>query len=152
MQYIVCDIDGTLAKIGNRLKYIQQEPKDYRAFYEACDEDKVITPIANLIYDLSKHYNIIFCTGRKEFVREKTWKWINDHVLDIYDCECHLLMRSANDNRPDTEVKPELLHKFMEENDLSKLDINCIFEDRSSMVSKWRGLDFTCIQVNDGNF
>lgn len=34
MQYIICDIDGTVAKMGDRIKYLQQKPKNYKAFYE----------------------------------------------------------------------------------------------------------------------
>ena len=37
---VVVDIDGTIAQIGDRLKYItHQNPKDYDAFYDHCDED-----------------------------------------------------------------------------------------------------------------
>ena len=36
---VIVDIDGTIAKVGDRLKYLQQEPKDWDSFYEHCNED-----------------------------------------------------------------------------------------------------------------
>lgn len=39
---VVVDIDGTIAKVGDRLKYLQQEKKDWDSFYEHCDEDEPI--------------------------------------------------------------------------------------------------------------
>lgn len=152
MQYIICDIDGTVAKIGDRIKYLQQKPKAYKAFYEACEEDTVIEPIKNLIYILKHPYTIVFCTGRKEYVRDKTYNWLKNYIMGCDMENSPLLMRAENDNRADVEVKPELLNRWMQENNIQKEDIICIFEDRTQMVSKWRELGFTCLQVNDGNF
>ena len=33
MKYVVVDIDGTLSKVGERLKYLQQDPPDWDRFY-----------------------------------------------------------------------------------------------------------------------
>lgn len=35
---IVVDIDGTIARVGDRLKYLQQDKPDWNSFYEHCDE------------------------------------------------------------------------------------------------------------------
>lgn len=43
---IICDIDGTITKVSDRLKYItQQSPKDWDKFYMSCDEDEPNWPI-----------------------------------------------------------------------------------------------------------
>ena len=144
---VVVDIDGTIAKVGDRLKYLQQEKKDWDAFYEHCDEDKPIDEMCLLVADLFVlGRNIVFCTGRRESVREKTRNWLTQNVFSTYDSE--LLMRKDGDWRHDTEVKPELLQKA----GITPDKVYFILEDRDSMVAKWRELGYRCLQVNDGNF
>jgi hypothetical protein len=151
-KFVVVDIDGTIAKVGERLKYITQTPKDYEAFYNACDEDEVITPIADLVTTLINHYNIVFCTGRKEYCYEKTYKWLENYILGKFMTGSPLLMRNKNDNRHDIDVKPELLFRWMRENHYTQENIAFILEDRTSMVNKWRKLGFTCLQVANGDY
>lgn len=144
---IVVDIDGTIAKVGDRLKYLQQEKKDWDAFYEHCDEDEPIKDIIELIELMQIHeYNIVFCTGRRESVRKKTEYWLFKNIWCLR--EYKLLMRKDGDWRHDTEVKPELLQKA----GITPDDVYFILEDRDSMVAKWRELGYRCLQVADGKF
>lgn len=147
---IIVDIDGTIAKVGDRLKYLQQEKKDWDSFYEHCDEDTIIQPIAKLVDHLAVDYDIVFCTGRRESVREKTIQWIDKHLgfAGSFAGELKLLMRKDNDWRPDTEVKPELLAK----NGYTPDNVWFILEDRDSVVAKLRSLGFIVLQVNEGKF
>lgn len=144
---IIVDIDGTISKIGDRLKYLQQEKKDWDSFYEHCDEDEPIKDIIQLVEDMyDACYTIIFCTGRRESVRTKTMRWIEDNLF--IGSMWRLFMRKDGDWRHDTEVKPELLEK----NNITPDDVLFILEDRDSMVQKWRELGYRCLQVNDGKF
>lgn len=144
-KHIIVDIDGTIAKVGDRLKYLQQEPKDWDSFYEHCDEDEPILDVINIVKSLYKTgHGIIFCTGRRESVRVKTEKWIQDHV-GLTPNEYSLLMRKDNDWRHDVIVKPLMLN-------VPAGEVLCVLEDRNSMVNKWRELGYTCLQVNDGDF
>lgn len=144
---IVVDIDGTIAKVGDRLKYLQQEKKDWDAFYEHCDEDEPIDEMCQLVADLFVlGRDIVFCTGRRESIREKTRNWLTQNVISTYDDE--LLMRKDGDWRHDTEVKPELLAKA----GITPDKVLFILEDRDSMVAKWRELGYRCLQVADGKF
>ena len=43
---VIIDIDGTISKVGERIKYLQSEPKDWDSFYNDCFEDE---PIANVL-------------------------------------------------------------------------------------------------------
>lgn len=151
-KFVVVDIDGTIARVGDRLKYLRQTPKDYEAFYNACDEDEVIIPIADLVDTLTCHYDIVFCTGRKEYCYAKTYEWLKNYILGSNTKNSPLLMRSKNDNRHDVEVKPELLLRWMKENHYTQENIAFILEDRTSMVNKWRELGFTCLQVANGDY
>lgn len=146
---VIVDIDGTISEVGDRIRFLQQEPKDWDSFYEACHEDQPIFPIIDLVDFLFDNYQIVFCTGRMESVLEKTLDWMSKHFINpLFHTESRILMRKDGDLRHDTEVKPELL----KEANINCNDVAFILEDRNSMVQRWRELGFKCLQVNDGNF
>lgn len=144
---IVVDIDGTISKVGDRIKYLQQDKKDWGSFYVHCDEDGVHIDIMSLVQTLydDGYYDIVFCTGRRESCREKTAKWLAKYSnINEYT----LIMRPNYDFRHDTEVKPELLKEY----NITPDRVLFILEDRDSMVAKWRELGYRCLQVAEGNF
>jgi hypothetical protein len=146
---VVVDIDGTISKIGDRLKYLKQEPKDYDSFYEDSFDDEPIPEMVDLVYNLYlQGYSIVFCTGRRESCREKTLAWFDKHFEPEMAQFCTLLMRPNKDHRHDTKVKPELLSNAGIELD----SIAFILEDRSSMVKIWRELGLICLQVAEGDY
>jgi acid phosphatase class B len=142
-KWIIFDLDGTLSILGDRLKYLTGK-KDWDSFYEHCDEDSVNEPVA-AIYRLLKKggYKIKIVTGRRETVVLKTYNWLINNDLEIENENLH--MRKDGDTRHDVIVKPELVADFIN-------DISMVFEDRSSMVDKWRELGITCLQVAAGDF
>lgn len=140
---IIFDLDGTLSIVGDRVKYLNQKKKDWDAFYNACDEDVINEPIIQIFNDLKQYNYIKIVTGRRESVRNKTLLWLNQNNLIIDNHDLH--MRKDGDFRHDTIVKPELIIDFQDH-------VTAIFEDRNSMVVKWRELGFTCLQVAEGNF
>jgi hypothetical protein len=141
---IVFDLDGTLSLVGDRLKYLEQTPKDWDSFYNNCKDDELNESIAHIYKCLWAMGNDIkIVTGRRESVREETLEW-----LDAYEREINsedLTMRKDGDKRHDTVVKPELIEPFKDR-------IIAIFEDRNSMVKKWRDLGYVCLQVAEGDF
>ena len=144
MKYVVVDIDGTIAHMGDRIKYLKEKPIDWEAFYGSCFDDEPIAPIVELVQDLMEHNFIVFCTARRESVREQTKAWLEKH-LNVY---CPLIiMRPDGDHRSDTEVKPEQLFKL-----IPKAEIAFVLEDRKQMVDKWRELGITCLQVASGDY
>lgn len=74
----IFDIDGVLADCSHRLHFIQQEPKDWKRFYENSDKDEVIQPNKNTLRLLRNALHgyqtrgILFVTGRSEAYRELT--------------------------------------------------------------------------------
>jgi len=150
---VIVDVDGTISKVGNRLVYLQTEPKDWDAFYEACFEDEPIIEMCKLVQSLeASGWVIYFCTGRRESVRNQTALWISKNVFNnsIIDSEItkHLIMRPDGDFRHDIEIKPEQLKLA----GIKLEDIAFILEDRNTMVEKWRELGIRCLQVADGDF
>lgn len=144
---IIVDIDGTIAKISDRIKYIEQDEPDWDAFFEECDRDEPIVDIVDLVFLFSEFFSIRFCTGRPERVREKTHKWLNE-VFGGNIPKKRLLMRKDGDHRSDFEVKPELL----KEAGIKLKNIAFILEDRNSVVKKWRELGVRCLQVDESDF
>jgi hypothetical protein len=142
---VLVDIDGTISRVGDRLKYL--EAGDWDAFYAACGEDEPIPEMVRLVQILMSYYEVVFCTGRTEAVRYKTWEWLYDR-FNAYLLGCSILMRKEGDHRHDIEVKPELL----KEAGIDLDQIAFVLEDRNSMVKKWREMGLRCLQVAEGDF
>lgn len=142
---IVFDIDGTLSLPGDRLKHLAEDPPNWNKFYERCGEDDANRSIQQLCWLLQRPElpaYTYYLTGRRESCREATENWLRLWGLSA---RAPLLMRPDGDTRHDTIVKPELLTK-------AGINPDIIFEDRNSMVAKWRELGFTCCQVAEGDF
>lgn len=139
---ILVDIDGTIADINHRLYHIQNKIRNYRAFFYDCDKDTPIDNIIHIVKLLSVNYDIVFCTGRSEECRDKTKVWLDKYVGIDYK----LLMRKEGDKRGDVIGKPESVIQA----GIKWEDITLVFEDRNTVVSKWRDLGLTCIQVLEG--
>lgn len=140
---VIVDIDGTIAKVGERLKYLQGKP-DYTKFYASCFDDEPITEIVDLVKLLGSKYTIVYCTGRREEVRDQTAHWLFKYHLPIGK----LLMRPNGDKRHDVICKPEQLKNA----EILLEEIAFVLEDRNSMVKTWRKLGVKCLQVAPGNF
>jgi hypothetical protein len=143
-EIVVVDIDGTIARVGDRLKYLQTTPPDYDKFYASCFDDEPIQEIVDLVDNLQFKYKIVYCTGRREEVREATENWLKNQGLVVDK----VLMRPNKDHRHDTLVKPEQLSNA----GILLQEIAFVLEDRDTMVAKWRGLGLKCLQVNYGDF
>lgn|SRR5574344_134444 len=160
MKLVICDIDGTISIPGDRVKYLQQEPKDWDRFYAECTGDEPVQPICDMLSKLgrvtesdleinSPLFHVVFLTGRKRCCEKQTRNWIDAHIKGIY---YSLVMRQDDDNRPDTEAKPELLANFLQHSARDHDGIALILEDRPDMVKKWRELGYICLQVSDGEY
>ena len=145
---IIIDVDGTISRVGDRVKHLQETPPDWDKFYARCGEDQPIEKVISFINDmLPVCGEVIFLTGRRESCRKDTEDFIHRHIdVDAY----HLLMRPDGDHRHDTELKPLLLAKH--EQEWGPLDVQFVLEDRNSMVMKWRELGYLCLQPADGDF
>lgn len=147
--YIV-DIDGTLADIKHRLQFIQGETKNWDGFFDACDQDKPIEDVINVIRALGFEawhggtVEFVYLTGRPERVRGKTQAWLKRQGLP----SGMLVMRKDDDHRPDTESKAELMRTILD----AGIIVAGVFEDRPSVVRVWREMGLTVFQMNDKEF
>lgn len=102
----VFDIDGVLADVRHRLRFVERTPKDWESFFAAMDDDG---PLAHGI-DLARARaaageRIVYLTGRNESYRAITLAWLRRHDLP----EGLLVMRRVSDRRPARQFKPQAL-------------------------------------------
>lgn len=131
---IICDIDGTLALKSDR------SPFDWKR----VKEDKVNTPVEDVLFTYERQAEIILLSGRDEVCRRETEEWLDEHGIGYKS----LHMRKEGDNRPDYIVKKELF----DANVKGKYRVLFVMDDRNQVVNLWRGMGLTCFQVADGNF
>jgi predicted kinase len=134
---VMCDLDGTLALIGERNVYDADE----------CDiKDAINEPVADVVklYAQSGRH-IIFCSGRIEKYREPTIRFIGKHLPGL---EYELFMRKDGDKRKDAIVKNELYRNHIE----GKFNVLFVLDDRDQVVEEWRRIGIPCFQVAPGNF
>jgi FMN phosphatase YigB (HAD superfamily) len=139
---VIFDLDGTLALTEHRAHFLQQQPKDWRGFYAACDQDLPNVPIIETLHALWRvGHKIEIWSGRSDEVAGKTADWLRANYL----WQIGIRMRAAGDHRPDTVLKAEWLDEIGSKPDL-------VFEDRDSMVAMYRSRGIVCCQVAPGAF
>lgn len=145
MRCYIFDIDGTLADLTHRLPHIQKQPKDWDAFFAACEADAPIQHTIKLAIDVAlAGAAIIYVSGRSDQCRDATEAWLRRYALP----EGKVYMRKAGDHRPDHQVKVELLEQLRADGHNPVM----AFDDRNAVVKMWREIGVPCAQVADGDF
>jgi hypothetical protein len=143
--FVIFDLDGTLALTEHRAHFLQQQPKDWRGFYAACDQDLPNVPIIETLHALWRvGHKIEIWSGRSDEVAGKTADWLRANYLS----QIRIRMRAAGDHQPDTTLKAGWL------DELEKMGAtpDLVFEDRASMVAMYRARGIVCCQVAPGDF
>lgn len=132
---IICDLDGTLAKIDGRSPYDA----------EKCEQDLLNEPVASVVKSYHKNgYTILLVSGREDKFKPQTENWLRKHNIEYHD----LIMRKSGDMRKDAIVKREIFDDFIKD----KYYIEFSLDDRNQVVDMWRDLGLTCLQVDYGDF
>ena len=143
----LCDIDGTLADITHRVRFLQEKPVNWKAFFAACPNDAPIPEVIEVVKSLNSFGNhVVMVTGRSDEVRNETERWLVEHGI----CFSAVFMRKAGDHREDTIVKAELLDEILKSVPLQS--IGGVFEDRQQVVDMFRARGLRVFQVAPGNF
>lgn len=159
-EWIIFDLDGTLADISHRLKYIKIPDHDgiteneidkiadfipdWDKFNGECYKDVPKSEIVELLKMCHKYgKSIAIFTGRMETTKERTIEWLRRNGIS-YDL---LEMRKSKDYRSDVDVKNEMFEKHFE-----KEQIWFVVDDRDKVVDLWRKLGLTCLQCQKGDY
>ncbi len=146
MKTVIFDIDGTLADICHRRKFLDQDKPDWESFNDLMGDDSPNLPIVDLyrtIWDSGK-YDVAITSGRSERDRKVTEQWLIWNEIPFERLE----MRADGDNRADNVIKEEILLKLQGEGK----DILFAVDDRQQVVDMWRKNGITCLQCDVGDF
>jgi hypothetical protein len=103
----VIDIDGVLADVRHRLKYLDRRPKDWGRFFRAAPDDPPLTVGLETARRLAEVCEVVYLSGRPEHCRD-TEEWFRRH--GVPEGELHL--RPRNDFRPAREMKVQVLRRL----------------------------------------
>lgn len=133
---VICDIDGTVAKMSGR------SPYDWKR----VGEDSPVEDVLETVHAMElAGYWVLFTSGRDAVCRSETNWWL---ITNYQGTNWTLLMREEKDNRPDWIVKAEIFDKEIRD----KYNVRCVFDDRNQVVSMWRKIGLTVMQVAEGEF
>ena len=104
----VFDIDGVLADVAHRLRFLDGRPKDWDGFFAAAPADPPLAQGVALAQQAATDCEVVYVTGRPEQCRADTVDWLRRHGLP----EGRLEMRRGRDRRPARVAKPELLARI----------------------------------------
>lgn len=123
MTLAVFDIDGVVADVRHRLHHLRPRPT-WSAFFRDADQDALLPEGARLVADLQVQHEIVWLTGRPEWLRELTREWLVEHGLP--DVELH--MRPEDDYRPARQYKLAVLRR------LRHREIAAFIDDDSEVI------------------
>lgn len=135
---IVFDLDGCLSDGQHRLHLLPafENRGDTNAWIDfnlASAADLPIQDNIDLLNILSFTHRILILTGRGAVAKDVTLDWLDKHGVN-YD---NLIMRGADDHRPDVDYKESILKPMREH-------IICCFDDLEHVAKHIRGLGITC--------
>jgi len=104
----VFDIDGVVADVRHRLHHLRRH--HWRAFFLDADDDPLLAEGARLVADLAAQHEIVWLSGRPEWLRPVTADWLDRHGLP--GREMHL--RPDGDYRPARHYKLQVLRRLRE--------------------------------------
>lgn len=148
---IIVDIDGTLADNSHRRRFVDKDygckgPKDFKSFNAAMMGDTVCKPVVTIMNCLrNRDFAVLLVTGRGEEYRVRTETWLKANFVTSHT---KLYMRPAKDNRPDVEIKLEILEQIKADGYAPHFAI----DDRNRCVQMWRNAGIMCFQVAEGDF
>lgn len=131
---VVWDLDGTLADDAGRAHYVEVEAgrdRDWKSYFDAVDQDAPIASSIEILHALREAgVRVVYLTGRPEFTRPKTERWLKANGLDEFD---RLVMRPEGERRYAGLFKVDEIDRLREEYELV-----CAFEDRIDVAQHLR--------------
>ena len=131
---VVWDLDGTLADDRARAHFVEVEQgreRDWHSYFDAIDTDPPIAASMEVLRAMhAAGIRILFLTGRPEYTRPKTLRWLQANGLTGYDA---LIMRPEGEFRPAGYFKAETVERLRRDYELV-----CAFEDRIDVAEMLR--------------
>ncbi len=142
---VVVDMDGVISNAVERQHYLNEPPKDWKGFFNACDQDAPISATTTLLNQLNSDLLVILLTARPSWVREKTLNWLGRHN-PRWDL---LILRSqAEDELSAGEYKLRSLHELKQRG----FDLRVAFEDDPKNVALFTDFGLPCVYIHSGYY
>jgi len=141
----IFDVDGTLANVDPYLHYVRGSDRDYDAFHEASVDAlpnfEVVQMLNEAFFD---QMHVLIVTSRKEKYRGLTSYWLAKNDISHHA----LYMRKDDDNRPDYEVKKDILFSIKKH-----WNVFHAVDDNPNVIRLWEehGIPTTKIGTWDGD-
>jgi phosphoglycolate phosphatase-like HAD superfamily hydrolase len=141
----IFDVDGTLANVDPYIHLVRGPNKDYDSFHEASIDAlpnfEVVQMLNQAFFD---QMHILIVTSRKENWRGLTSRWLANNDIGHHA----LYMRKDDDNRPDYEVKKDILLKIKKH-----WNVVHAVDDNPNIIRLWEeyGISTTKIGNWDGD-
>ena len=103
----VFDVDGVVADVRHRLHHLERR-RSWSGFFGAAHADSLLPEGAALAAELARTHEIVWLTGRPEWLRTTTAHWLAEHGLP--GAEIHL--RPNGDYRPAPQFKLDVLRRL----------------------------------------
>ena len=164
---VFVDVDGTVADLKHRRKYVAMKPKNYPAFERGIPFD---TPIQWVIDAVARLYDagwtVVMCTGRRETQGDATKKWLADHGVKYHAFYIRPEFEYEVPGDPTSPVKltkkgkpkPDYRHDYIIKAELlaqarkDGFDPDVVFDDRDQVVEMWRENGIPVVQTAEGDF
>lgn len=138
---VIVDIDGTVA-----LNESGRGWYDWKRVGEDKRNEGVCLIVEALIRD--QGLEVVFASGRSEECREETEEWIEREIgLDRERIELYMRPVERRWDK-DAEVKYDMFWEKIAPN----RNVVAVLDDRNAVVSMWREMGLTCLQVAEGDF
>jgi phosphoglycolate phosphatase-like HAD superfamily hydrolase len=131
---VIWDLDGTLSDDRARAHFVEVErgkERDWKSYFDAIGDDAPIAASMEVLWAMHAAGNrVVFLTGRPEYTRRTTERWLKANGLTGYD---RLLMRPPGDFRPSGAFKVDEVAKLRR-----AYELVCAFEDRIDVADALR--------------
>ncbi|WP_304045737.1 hypothetical protein [Jatrophihabitans endophyticus] len=118
----IFDIDGVVADVRHRLHHLER--RRWLRFFDAADRDPLLAQGAALVADLAAQHDLVWLTGRPEWLRSVTTQWLRVHGLP--GDELHM--------RPDGDYRPARVYKLEVLDGLADRGIAAFVDDDEDVV------------------
>lgn len=134
----VVDLDGVVADVRHRLRFVRRHPKDWDGFFAAAPRDPVLVEGRAVVERLAEHHELLYLTGRPQRCRDDTLAWLREHDLP----SGALRMRPEGDRRPARQVKVGILREVARARQVAVL-----VDDDPAVCAAAEGAGFTVFRA-----
>ena len=131
----VFDIDGVVADVRHRLHHLHGR-KSWSGFFRDAGADTLLEEGARLALDLAARHDLVWLTGRPEWLRDLTASWLAEQGLPAGE----LILRPDGDYRPARVYKLGVLRRLRQ-----RATVAAFVDDDAEVVAAAQAAGFPAV-------